>query len=332
MSVISPSIRTARRWPLWLLAVLFISVAGLTWLCWPQIMLQSVLWQKNLHQQMTWLLQQVAEQPHQAGLSLVVFSLLYGVLHALGPGHGKVVITTFLATHPTRVKTSIRLTLLASLLQGSVAIALVTVMLVLLKTSSRQLHLSSFWLEKGSYLLVMGLGMVMGYRALRALWRALRPPVAPQFRAFQPLTPHSPHHQHSDRCGCGHAHLPTPQQMSGSISMKTQLLVVVSMGLRPCSGAIMMLLFAKVIGVYFWGVISAAVMALGTALTISAIGLLVQQARTVAQRLARSRGDTGKSRLVMPLLTLSGSLILIVAGLALWQAAQLAPAGGIRPF
>ncbi|MGC0837944.1 nickel/cobalt transporter [Pantoea agglomerans] len=326
MSVISTPLRASRLWPLWLMAGVLLSSALLVWLYWSQILMQSVLWQKDLHWQMTQLLQQVAEQPHQAGISLVIFSLLYGVLHALGPGHGKVVIATFLATHPTRVKTSIRLTLLASLLQGSVAIVLVTVMLVLLKTSSRQLHLSSFWLEKGSYLLVIGLGVMIGYRALRSLWRALRPRPAPVFRAFKP------HHQHDDHCGCGHAHLPTPQQMSGNLSVKTQLLVVVSMGLRPCSGAIMMLLFAKVIGVYGWGVISAAVMALGTALTISAIGLLVQQARTVAQRLAQPGVAAGMTRLLIPALALTGSLILIVAGIALWQSAQMTLGGGIRPF
>ncbi|KAF6663371.1 nickel/cobalt transporter [Pantoea sp. EKM101V] len=326
MSVMSTPGRGSRLWPLWLMAALLLSGGLLVWIYWSQILLQSVLWQKDLHRQMTQLLQQVAEQPHQAGLSLVIFSLLYGVLHALGPGHGKVVIATFLATHPARVKTSIRLTLLASLLQGSVAIGLVTVMLVILQTSSRQLHLSSFWLEKGSYLLVIGLGVLMGYRALRALWRALRPRPAPLFRAFQP------HHQHDAQCGCGHAHLPTPQQMQVSVSLKTQLLVVVSMGLRPCSGAIMMLLFAKVIGVYGWGVLSAAVMALGTALTISAIGVLVQQARSVAQRLAQPRETAGRARLLIPLLTLTGSLILIVAGLALWQSAQLTLGGGIRPF
>jgi len=309
-----------------MIAGLFSGGALLVWLYWSQILLQSVLWQKDLHRQMTQLLQQVAEQPHQAGISLVIFSLIYGVLHALGPGHGKVVIATFLATHPSRVRTSIRLTLLASLLQGSVAIVLVTVMLVLLKTSSRQLHLSSFWLEKGSYLLVIGLGVMIGYRALRALWLALRPRPAPVFRAFQPQ------HQHDEHCGCGHAHLPTPQQMNGNVSWKTQMLVVVSMGLRPCSGAIMMLLFAKVIGVYGWGILSAAVMALGTALTISAIGLLVQQARSVAQRLAQPGAGAGITRLLIPILALTGSLILIVGGIALWQSARLTLGGGIRPF
>ena len=326
MSIISTPSRATRLWPLWMIAGLFSGGALLVWLYWSQILLQSVLWQKDLHRQMTQLLQQVAEQPHQAGISLVIFSLIYGVLHALGPGHGKVVIATFLATHPSRVRTSIRLTLLASLLQGSVAIVLVTVMLVLLKTSSRQLHLSSFWLEKGSYLLVIGLGVMIGYRALRALWLALRPRPAPVFRAFQPQ------HQHDEHCGCGHAHLPTPQQMNGNISWKTQMLVVVSMGLRPCSGAIMMLLFAKVIGVYGWGILSAAVMALGTALTISAIGLLVQQARSVAQRLAQPGAGAGIMRLLIPILALTGSLILIVVGIALWQSARLTLGGGIRPF
>lgn len=329
MSIISTPSWATRLWPLWplwLIAGLFSGGALLVWLYWSQILLQSVLWQKDLHRQMTQLLQQVAEQPHQAGMSLVIFSLLYGVLHALGPGHGKVVIATFLATHPSRVRTSIRLTLLASLLQGSVAILLVTVMLVLLKTSSRQLHLSSFWLEKGSYLLVIGLGVMIGYRALRALWLAVRPRPAPVFRAFQPP------HQHDEHCGCGHAHLPTPQQMNGNVSWKTQMLVVVSMGLRPCSGAIMMLLFAKVIGVYGWGILSAAVMALGTALTISATGLLVQQARSVAQRLAQPGAGAGITRLLIPILALTGSLILIVVGIALWQSARLTLGGGIRPF
>lgn len=275
---------------------------------------------------MTQLLQQVADQPHQAGLSLLLFSLLYGVLHALGPGHGKVVITTFLATHPAKLKTSLKLTLLASLLQGTVAIVLVTLMLVILQTSSRQLHLGSFWLEKGSYLLVIGLGIWIGYRALQSLWQQRQ-----QRSALKIYTLRSDH-QHDAHCGCGHAHLPSAQQISEALNGKTQLLVVMSMGLRPCSGAIMMLLFAKVIGVYLWGVASAAVMAVGTALTISAIGLFVQRSRALAQRLARVSGVAKSARFLMPLLALLCSLLLIFAGALLWQSVQPALTGGIRPF
>jgi len=317
----------ARRvWPLWLLAFALAATAFALWQYWPQILLQSVSWQKELHQQMTQLLQQVKTAPEQAGGMLVLFSLAYGVLHALGPGHGKVVITTFLATHPARLKTTLRLTLLASLLQGSVAIVLVTLMLVVLQTSSRQLHLSSYWLEKGSYLLVIGLGVWIGVRALKALRRQLRPRSPMKIHALRA------DHQHDAHCGCGHAHLPDAQQVAGAVSLKTQLLLVASMGLRPCSGAIMMLLFSRVIGVYLWGVLSAAVMALGTALTISAIGLLVQRSRTLALRLGGESRAASTAALAMPVLALVGSALLIAAGLALWQSATPGIGGGLRPF
>ena len=318
--------RARRVWPLWLLAAALAGAGLALWLYWPQILWQSVVWQKALHQQMAQLLQQVKASPDRAGLMLVAFSLAYGILHALGPGHGKVVIATFLATHPTRLKTSLRLTLLASLLQGSVAIALVTLMLVLLQTSSRQLHLSSSWLEKGSYLLVIALGLWTGLRSLRALWRQLQPRRGVRIYALHA------HHHHSAHCGCGHAHLPDAQQIAEAVSVKTQLLLVLSMGLRPCSGAIMMLLFSRVIGVYAWGVLSAAVMALGTALTITAIGLTVQRARTLAQRLTRDNGASPTASLAMGLLALAGSLFLIVIGVLLWQSAAVAVPGGIRPF
>ncbi|WP_409522086.1 nickel/cobalt transporter, partial [Pantoea septica] len=201
MSLMLSQRRARRVWPLWLLALALAAGALTLWQYWPQILLQSAIWQKGLHQQMTQLLQQVKTAPGQAGGLLVLFSLAYGVLHALGPGHGKVVITTFLATHPARLNLTLRLTLLASLVQGSVAIVLVTLMLVVLQTSSRQLHLSSYWLEKGSYLLVIGLGIWIGVRALKTLLRQLRPRSPITIRALRA------DHQHHAHCGCGHAHL-----------------------------------------------------------------------------------------------------------------------------
>ena len=323
MSLMLSQRRARRVWPLWLLALALAAGALTLWQYWPQILLQSAIWQKGLHQQMTQLLQQVKTAPGQAGGLLVLFSLAYGVLHALGPGHGKVVITTFLATHPARLNLTLRLTLLASLLQGSVAIVLVT---LVLQTSSRQLHLSSYWLEKGSYLLVIGLGIWIGVRALKTLLRQLRPRSPITIRALRA------DHQHHAHCGCGHAHLPDAQQVAEAVSVKTQLLLIASMGLRPCSGAIMMLLFSRVIGVYLWGVLSAVVMALGTALTISAIGLLVQRARTLAQRLGGESRAASTAALAMPLLALIGSALLIAAGLALWQSAAAGVGGGLRPF
>ncbi|ROR05707.1 nickel/cobalt transporter [Erwinia sp. JUb26] len=331
VSILPTSARRWRQlWPLYLLVVVLIACAMLVWQFWPQILLQSILWQKSLHQQMTALLQQVASHPQQAGLTLMGFSLLYGVLHALGPGHGKVVIATFLATHPTRVKTSLQLTMMAAVVQGGVAIALVTIMLVVLKLSSRQLHLSSYWLEKSSYLLVAGLGLWLCWRAGRAMLRTLRASGKASGITIHRIVPAD--HQHSESCGCGHQHVPDSAQLAAAVGWKTKSLVVLSMGMRPCSGAIMMLLFSKVIGVYGWGVLSAIAMALGTAFTVSGMALLVQISRVLALRLSRDRPAAGWQKVALNCLALSGGILLLAAGIVLWLSAQPDISGGIRPL
>ncbi|RWR02974.1 nickel transporter [[Pantoea] beijingensis] len=319
-----------RRHALMLLLLLLLAGGGviLLWLLWPQLLLQSVIWQKTLNQQMTALLVQVEVNPHRAGLVLLGFSLVYGVLHAVGPGHGKVVIATFLATHPTRLKTSLKLTLAAAVVQGATAIMLVSVMLVIFRLSSRQLHLSSYWLEKGSYLLVVGLGLWLSWRALKGLRNTLRLPVAPTVLRIY----HIGHHHHA-RCGCGHRHVPDAHVLSTAISWKTKALVVLSMGMRPCSGAIMLLLFSKVIGVYVWGVLSAVVMAFGTAFTVSVMAMLVQSFRALAIRLSqRGQAPWLWQRVALQSLALLGGVLLVLAGSLLWFGTRLALSNGIRPF
>ena len=92
MSVISTSRRPSRGWlPLWPLLLFIVAAAvGLLWLWqfWPQVMMKSIIWQRDVNQQMSGLLQAVAANPAQAGGALLLFSFVYGVLHALGPGHG----------------------------------------------------------------------------------------------------------------------------------------------------------------------------------------------------------------------------------------------------
>lgn len=326
MSVISQQMARKRRvlqwWPLLLFMVVAVFGALWLWQTWPQVVMRSALWQREVNMQMSTLLKAVAENPTKAGGTLLLFSFVYGVLHALGPGHGKVVITTWLATHPSKLKPAIGLTLASSLLQGLVAILLVVVVLSLLALPARQLHLSGYWLEKGSYLLVGVLGLLLCWRALKRLRQLLQ---APRFRAF------TPHHVHHDNCGCGHQHLPTQSQLQNGGDWRARLVIVLSMGMRPCSGAIMVLLFSKVIGVFAWGVASALAMAAGTSLTISGLALLVHGFRQLAVKLSGKRAPVLWRQIGWTTLALAGGVVLVSAAVVMWMSA-LPPGGGLRPF
>lgn len=326
MSVIlSPAARASRLRQPWPLAVFLLLVTGAgiwLWRAWPQVLLQSTIWQRALNVELSQLLQAVADNPSAAGFTLLAFSFIYGVLHALGPGHGKIVITTWLATHPAKLKSSIALTLAASLLQGVVAIVLVVVVLTVLQLPARQLHLSSFWLEKGSYLLVGVLGLLLCWRALKKLRGLLR---RPRFTAF------TPHHVHDAHCGCGHQHMPAPEQPQSGDDWRARLAIVLSMGMRPCSGAIMVLLFSKVIGVFSWGMAAALAMAAGTSLTISGLALLVHGFRQLAVKLSGSKTPPLWQQIGWSTLALSGGVILLAASVVMWSSA-VPGGGGLRPF
>ncbi|WP_312120848.1 nickel/cobalt transporter [Kosakonia cowanii] len=326
MSVISQQMARKRRvlqwWPLLLFMVIAVLGALWLWQAWPQVVMRSALWQREVNIQMSTLLKAVAENPTKAGGTLLLFSFVYGVLHAMGPGHGKVVITTWLATHPSKLKPAIGLTLASSLLQGLVAILLVVVVLSLLALPARQLHLSGYWLEKGSYLLVGVLGLLLCWRALKRLRQLLH---APKFRAF------TPHHVHHDNCGCGHQHLPTQSQLQNGSDWRARLVIVLSMGMRPCSGAIMVLLFSKVIGVFAWGVASALAMAAGTSLTISGLALLVHGFRQLAVKISGKRAPVLWRQIGWTTLALAGGVVLVSAAVVMWMSA-LPPGGGLRPF
>ena len=324
MSVIAlkRSGRYRHLWPLVLLAIAMVVGGVWLWQAWPQVMLKSIVWQREVNQQMSTLLKAVAENPARAGGSLLIFSFVYGVLHALGPGHGKIVITTWLATHPSKLKSSIGLTLASSLLQGLVAIGLVVIVLSVLQLPARQLHLSGFWLEKASYALVGVLGLILCWRALKTLRALLK---RPKFTAF------TPHHEHHENCGCGHQHLPSQEQLQSGDDWRARLMIILSMGMRPCSGALMVLLFSKVIGVFYWGMASAMAMAAGTSLTITSLALFVHSFRQIAIRLSGNRAPVLWRRVGWTTLALAGGLFLVVAAMVMWVSA-VPVARGFRPF
>jgi nickel/cobalt exporter len=105
---------------------------------------------------------------------------------------------------------------------------------------------------------------------------------------------HSHHdHDHDDASAWGHAHAPEPEELAGPGGWRRGLTAIVAVGLRPCSGAILVLVFALAQGLFWVGVASTLVMGLGTFITVATIATIAVGARSWAQRIAGTRSSYG---------------------------------------
>jgi nickel/cobalt transporter (NicO) family protein len=118
-----------------------------------------------------------------------------------------------------------------------------------------------------------------------------------------------PHHHHGAnshshdghaQCEChdhasawGHAHAPEPQELAGPGGWRRGFSAVVAVGARPCSGAIIVLVFALAQGLFWAGVVSTFIMGLGTAITVAAIACIAVSAKSWAARFAETRSGYG---------------------------------------
>jgi nickel/cobalt exporter len=127
---------------------------------------------------------------------------------------------------------------------------------------------------------------------------------------------HSHDHEHKDEASaCGHAHAPEPQELTGRHWLRRGLSAIVAVGLRPCSGAIIVLVFALAQGLFWIGVASTFVMGLGTAITVAVIATLAVGARGLAGKLAKAKPGAGM--LLLRGLETAAALVIVIFGAAL---------------
>ena len=85
-----------------------------------------------------------------------------------------------------------------------------------------------------------------------------------------------------------------------------------AVGLRPCSGAILVLVFALAQGLFWAGVIATFVMGLGTFITVAAIATVAVGARAWAGHLAKARAGYGM--LAMRGIEVGAAMVIIAFG------------------
>ena len=244
----------------------------------------ALLWireqQTLLHQDLQRKVMAVRAEGPWALWPLILLSFLYGLFHAAGPGHGKVILSTYLVTQRAALKRGVLLAVLSALLQGVSAVLLVLGLFWVLGLSGRDAQAGARLAEQASYLLVLILGLALSWRAVRML----RPAAGGQAAGGQEAGGQEAH-CHS----CGHAHAPDAHQMQAS-GLRASLAVIFSIGIRPCSGAIIVLLATEALGLRLAGLLAVLAMSLGTAAAVAGLAALSVGSRALAGRLAALEG------------------------------------------
>ncbi|MGJ0507247.1 MAG: nickel/cobalt transporter [Methylocystis sp.] len=246
-------------------------------------------WQNKFHGELQAAARALKTGPH-AFLALAGASFAYGAFHAAGPGHGKAVLTSYMVANEVQLKRGLLLAGLAALLQGIVAIALVAIAALVFNATAGQMTSAAQTIELASYVAIAALGLRLVWTKGRALAAALRAPAPPASGAsgasrFVCEAIDDPAHIHGP--GCGHAHALDPATLSGpGFRWRDALATVVAAGLRPCSGAILVLVFTLSQNMLLAGAGAVMAMSAGTALTTGAIATAAVYAKDLALRVS----------------------------------------------
>ena len=233
------------------------------------------------------------EEPLALWLGLGV-AFLDGVAHALGPGHGKAVVASYFLSREATV-------LRGALMGGQIALAhvisaivIVTAVHLLLQASFATPVEETRALKLASYAVIAAIGLAM----LTGELRRLRMPAHDHG--------HGRHdHAHAGCAACGHGH----SHGSGG-------LLSLAIGLVPCSGAVLILVYALANGIVVAGVLMTLAIAVGMGLTLAALGIASVYVRRGALRTASHAPGAGRRRFGQ-MLALGGPLFITGLGVAL---------------
>ncbi|MEM0900379.1 MAG: nickel/cobalt transporter [Pseudomonadota bacterium] len=272
--------------------------------------------QREFYRLLTAALTDMRDNP-AAAWGLVWLSFLYGILHAAGPGHGKVVISSYMLANEIELRRGIMLSFAASVVQSLSAIAIIGLGFLILRQLSISMTDTTRGLEIASYGLVVLLGLWLVYEKGQKLLP--QKPLASLSAAAVPVHSHGFScddddyaHDHDASCGCGHAHMPAPEVTSGTL--RELVATVLSVGLRPCTGALIVLTFAFVNELWVAGIASTLAMSVGTAITVSMLASLAVGAKGLALKFS---GAGNLNRGLLHTIEIGGALLVLFFGVVL---------------
>lgn len=278
-----------------------------------------------------------AKSDGSAVWTLLFISFAYGIFHAAGPGHGKAVIASYLVANRETARRGIALSFASALMQSLVAILIVSISAWVLNATAKTMCKAEGVIEIASYALIALFGLRLVWVKGRTFIRALQAAQPVPAIAGVPLHHDHDHHHHHDAHGhhpgdhghahhhhahdhahdehCGHSHGPTPSELAGPGGWRRGFAAILTVGIRPCSGAILVLVFALAQGLFWAGIAATFLMGLGTAITVAAIAVVAVFAKDIAARLSAGRDGGGALFMRAIEFGAAGLVLLLGAGL-----------------
>ncbi|WP_410000544.1 nickel/cobalt transporter [Mesorhizobium sp. SP-1A] len=287
---------------------------------------------------------------------LIGLSFLYGIFHAAGPGHGKAVISSYMVANEVALRRGILLSFVSAFLQAVTAIGVMLLAFFALRGTTVSMTDAAWFLEISSYVLVtlfgawllwkkagppllrlFGAAPAYSLSAARTGGTAVPAAVGQNAEGLEHRYERArPLRAKDHACGsdagrplrfratdevcatCGHAHAPDPALISGDrFDWRTAWSAVVAVGIRPCSGALIVLSFAFLNGLWAGGILSVLAMSVGTAITVSLLATLAVTAKDWAVTIA---GDGRLGNRVHAIVEIGGAALVFLFGLLLLSA------------
>lgn len=286
---------------------LLLACAVLAWLWWSGVFEQIAVWaageQRNFQNGIARTLRALRGGDAGAFALLMTSCFAYGFFHAIGPGHGKLLVGGYgLARSVPMLRLSL-IALLSSLGQAVTAVLLAYGGLWLLGvTRERMVGAAEDWLAPFSYVLIALIGLWLVWRGIARLKRAQ-------------TTQGHVHEGEGDTCNsCGHRHGPSLEEAQTATGLRDALLLIGGIAVRPCTGALFVLIITWQMGIAMAGIAGAFAMALGTASVTIAVGVAATGFRGGVMR---SLASASALTWAMPMLEIAAGLVVVVLSSAL---------------
>ena len=235
-----------------------------------------------------------------AFLLALAVAFAYGAVHALGPGHGKVVVVSYFLGREARVMRGVAMAVQIAIVHVIAAVVIVWLADLVLR-GGFGLGLSDVpGVRAASFLIIVGIGLTMLVRAVRASLRA-RAGNAP---GHEPGQGHG--HRHHRGHGHGHGH--------GHADRAEVGLLALAAGMVPCPGAVLIMLYAVANDMIVPGSLLVAAMSLGIGSSICVLGVGAILARQAAMRVMERSGG-GRAHALRQGMNYAGAALVTVVGL-----------------